>query len=74
MNDTVKVTYRYKLKIPNCDKIFAEGFGPGEFVIQDVIFMVPESERNHPLFMASVADTGQQVINENVEITLEEVK
>lgn len=74
MSDNVQVTYRFKLKIPNCDKVFAEGFNPGEFVIQDVVFTVPDSQRNHPMFMAAVSDAGQKVLNENVEVIMEEVK
>lgn len=70
----MKKSFRIKLKVQKCDIIFSEGIEPGVLGFKDVDYDLTEEEYKHPLFIKSLLDEREALLEEIIEFEVEENK
>lgn len=69
----MKKMFRMSLKIRGTEKVLAEGFEPGVFVTQDVIYNIEPDQYERTSFHAALWDKQQEFLKENIEVLMEEI-
>ena len=69
----MKRCVRMAVRIKNCDKIFDEGFRPGEIAMQELIFDEDPETYRSTMFHVSLLNREEQFLKDNVEVVMEEV-
>ena len=66
--------FRIKLKVRNCDVVFKEGLEPGVLGFNEHIFDLEEKEYEHPLFIKTLLDLREGLLNDIVYTEVLEVE
>ena len=65
-------SFKFTLRVKGCEKEFAEGMGPGVLLTQEVVYKTaPKTDR--PMFVRALLDQADEILNENIEVTFEEI-
>jgi hypothetical protein len=68
-----KRTFKLKLRLKDCEKVFAEGFEPGVVVEQEISFNLPD-DYNADLFAMQMLRQEGKFIERHVEVLVEEIE
>jgi len=65
--------FKMTLSLKGCDKIFAEGFGPGEVASQTLTFEATDKELKSPMFLAAMIDRQDEFIETTFNWKIEQL-
>lgn len=75
MPNNIKAEFKFSVRIKGCDKVFAEGFEPGEIASQVISYGMKSKEFiNGDFFQSVLYSKAQEIMNEEIEVLVERVK
>ena len=69
----MKKAFKLTARIKDTDKVFAEGWAPGEFASKELHFDIDPEEYERPSFIHYLIQKQDEMMKEHMEIVLEEV-
>lgn len=69
----MKKSFKLTVRIKDTDKVFAEGWSPGEFVSQVLRYDLDPKEYERLSFVMHLKEKQEEMIKEHVECVMEEV-
>lgn len=70
---TETIEFIYKLKLKDCEHVFAEGLEPGVLVTQGIAFEVDDNTST-TLLAKALCDEETEFINRYIEVEIEQVE
>lgn len=69
----MKKSFKLTVRIKDTDKVFAEGWAPGEFVSQELHFDLDPEQYGRLTFAQHLREKQEEMLKEYVEVVMEEV-
>ena len=69
----MKKAFKLTVRIKDTDKVFAEGWAPGEFASQEVHYDLDPEQYERSTFLMHLWEKQEEMMKEHVEVVMEEV-
>ena len=69
----MKKAYKLTICIKDTDKVFAEGWAPGEFASQELHYDLDPEEYERTSFLVHMIEKQKEMVEEHIKIVMEEV-
>ena len=64
--------FKFTLRVKDCAEVFNADMGPGVLVTQEVVYKTAP-ETNTPMFLRTLMSQADTIMQDNVEVTFEEI-
>lgn len=69
----MKKSFKLTVRIKDTDKVFAEGWPPGEFASQELHYDLDPEQYERSSFIMHLCEKQEEMLKEHVEVVMEEL-